>query len=77
MRLSDSGLRRRKTKLLYPNHRLPLGSSKTRPRDRSNRLLGARQVPLKKVVSECAPYERAPRSIRPHKSKFRPATVIR
>jgi hypothetical protein len=41
MRLSDAGLRRRPTKLIYPNHRPLLGSPKTRPRDRSNRLLEA------------------------------------
>jgi hypothetical protein len=41
MRLSDAGLRRHKSKLLYPDHIDPLlGSPKTRPRDRSNRLLG-------------------------------------
>jgi|SRR6185437_3353235 len=35
-----SGLRRRPTKLLYPNHRPPLPDSpKTRPRDRSKQLL--------------------------------------
>src|ERR1700730_1594815 len=39
MRLSDAGLRRRKTKLIYPNHRHPPCPPKTRPRDRSNRLL--------------------------------------
>ena len=39
MRLSDAGLRRPQTKLLDPNHRPLLGSLKTRPRDRSNRLL--------------------------------------
>jgi hypothetical protein len=39
MRLSDAGLRRRKTKLICPDHRPLLGSPKTRPRDRSNRLL--------------------------------------
>ena len=40
MRLSDAGLRRRQTKLLYPNHRPLLGLPKLRPRDRSSRLLG-------------------------------------
>jgi hypothetical protein len=39
MRLSDAGLRQHQTKALYPNHRLPPGSPKTPPRDRSNRLL--------------------------------------
>jgi hypothetical protein len=39
MRLSDARLRRHQTKLLDPNHRLPPGSPKKPPRDRSNRLL--------------------------------------
>jgi hypothetical protein len=39
MRLSGAGLRRRQTKLIYPNHRLPPWLPKTRPRDRSNRWL--------------------------------------
>src|ERR1700733_10887842 len=39
MRLSDAGLRQRKTKLLYPNHRLPPWFTEDAPRDRSNRLL--------------------------------------
>ena len=40
MRLSDAGLRRRQTKVLYPNHRFPpwLTEAAT-TRDRSNRLL--------------------------------------
>jgi hypothetical protein len=41
MRLSDAGLRRRQTNLIYPDHRLPPWPNETRPRDRSNRLLGA------------------------------------
>jgi hypothetical protein len=40
MRLSDAGLRRSKTKLIYPNHRLPPWPTEVAPRDRSNRLLG-------------------------------------
>jgi len=40
MRLSDAGLRRRATKLIYPNHRLPPGPNEDDTRDRSNRLLG-------------------------------------
>jgi hypothetical protein len=39
MRLSDAGLRRRQTKQLYPNHRLPPSPNEDTPRDRSNRLL--------------------------------------
>jgi hypothetical protein len=47
MRLSDAGLRRRQTKALYPNHRLPPWPIEDATRDRSNRLLGpnlARQL---------------------------------
>jgi hypothetical protein len=36
MRLSDAGLRRRQTKLIYPDHRPLFSSPNTRPRDRSN-----------------------------------------
>ncbi len=39
MRLSDAGLRQRRTKALYPNHRLPPWLTEAAPRDRSNRLL--------------------------------------
>ena len=39
MRLSDAGMRRRKTKLIYPNHRLPPWPTEDATRDRSNRLL--------------------------------------
>jgi hypothetical protein len=39
MRLSDAGLRRHPTKLLYPDHRLPPWLTEDVPRDRSNRLL--------------------------------------
>jgi hypothetical protein len=41
MRLSDAGLHRRQTKVLYPNHRLPPWLTEDATRDRSNRLLGA------------------------------------
>jgi hypothetical protein len=41
MRLSDAGGRRRQTKALYPNHRLPPWLNEDATRDRSNRLLGA------------------------------------
>ena len=41
MRLSDAGLRRRPTKLIYPDHRLPPGLTEDVTRDRSNRLLEA------------------------------------
>jgi hypothetical protein len=41
MRLSDAGMRRRQTELLYPNHRLtPWLTEDLCSRDRSNRLLG-------------------------------------
>jgi hypothetical protein len=39
MRLSDAGLRQRKTKALYLNHRLPPWLNEDATRDRSNRLL--------------------------------------
>ena len=38
MRLSDAGVRRR-SKMIYPNHRLPPWLIEDAPRDRSNRLL--------------------------------------
>jgi hypothetical protein len=41
MRLSDAGLHQRRTKALYPNHRLPPWLTEDATRDRSNRLLGA------------------------------------
>jgi uncharacterized DUF497 family protein len=40
MRLSDAGLRRRKTKLIFLNHRLLPWPNEDAPRDRSSRLLG-------------------------------------
>jgi hypothetical protein len=39
MRLSDAGLRRRQTKLLYLDHRPPPWLTEDATRDRSNRLL--------------------------------------
>jgi hypothetical protein len=46
MRLSDAGLRRRQTKLIYPNHRPHSVAHRRRdPRDRSNRLLDCRATP--------------------------------
>jgi hypothetical protein len=43
MRLSDARLRRRQTKLVYPDYRLPPWLTEdANPRDRSNRLLDAR-----------------------------------
>jgi hypothetical protein len=39
MRLSDAGLHQRRTKALYPNHRLPPWLTEDVTRDRSNRLL--------------------------------------
>jgi hypothetical protein len=40
MRLSDAGLRRRPTELIYRNHRPPPWLTEDASRDRSNRLLG-------------------------------------
>jgi hypothetical protein len=40
MRLSDAGLRRRKMRLIYPDHRPSPCPNADGPRDRSNRLLG-------------------------------------
>jgi hypothetical protein len=37
LRLSDAGMRRRKTKLIYPNHRLPPWLAEDATRDLSNR----------------------------------------
>ncbi len=42
MRLSDARLRCRQTKLIYLDHRLPPWLTEDAPRDRSNRLLGAK-----------------------------------
>jgi hypothetical protein len=39
MRLSDAGVRRRPTKLIYLNHRPPPWLTEHAPRDRSNRWL--------------------------------------
>ena len=39
MRLSDAGLRRHPTELIYPDHRLPPWLNEDATRDRSNRLL--------------------------------------
>jgi hypothetical protein len=45
MRLSDAGLRRRQTKLIYPNHRLPPWLTESaHTRDRSNRWLADQLV---------------------------------
>jgi hypothetical protein len=44
MRLSDAGLRRRPTKLIYPNHRSTPWLILATTCDRSNRLLGAIRV---------------------------------
>jgi hypothetical protein len=39
IRLSDARVRRRKTKLIYPDHRLPPWLTEDATRDRTNRLL--------------------------------------
>ena len=49
MRLSDAGMRQRKTKLIYPNHRPSPWSTKAATRDRSNRLLEVRVLPTTKT----------------------------
>jgi hypothetical protein len=41
LRLSDAGLRRRQTKLIYPDHRSTPWLTEDATRDRSNRLLDA------------------------------------
>src|ERR1700721_1308725 len=46
MRLSDAGLWRRQTKMLYPNHRLPPQLNESATRDRSNRLLDGLLTPM-------------------------------
>jgi hypothetical protein len=50
MRLSDAGVRRRPTKLFYPNHRLPPWLTEDAARDRSNRLLDCRATPASKLT---------------------------
>src|SRR6266478_9970975 len=49
MRLSDAGLRRLKTKTVYPDHRSPPWLTEDAPRDRSNRLLGIALPPKTSV----------------------------
>src|ERR1700722_8394835 len=49
MRLSDAGLRRLQTKLIYLNHRSPPWFTEDAPRDRSNRLLDCRAAPAPKL----------------------------
>jgi hypothetical protein len=49
MRLGDAGLHQRRTKVLYPNHRLPSWLTKGVTRDRSNRLLETVTRPSKTV----------------------------
>src|SRR5271167_5165162 len=53
MRLSDAGLRRRQTKPIYPNHRLPLWFTEDATRDRSNRLLeGSTEAELRSPLRQ-------------------------
>jgi hypothetical protein len=49
MRLSDAGMRQRKTKLIYPNHRPPPWSTEAATRDRSSRMLEVRVMPPTKT----------------------------
>jgi hypothetical protein len=44
MTVSDAGLRRRPTKLIYPKHRLPPWPNEDATSDRSNRLLDAQKA---------------------------------
>jgi hypothetical protein len=57
MRLSDAGLHRRPTKLIYPDHRLPPWLNEDATRDRSNRLLEGRVLerPKYRVHSRLVP----------------------
>jgi hypothetical protein len=64
MRLSDAGLRRRKAKLLYPNHRPPPWLTEDATRDRSNRLLGAKPTTFTlSIIEDDNPYHTQSRSI--------------
>jgi len=54
MRLSDAGLSRRQTKLIYPNYRPPPWLIEDAPRDRSNRWLDCRAAPPSKLTSNRA-----------------------
>jgi hypothetical protein len=54
MRLSDAGLRRRQTKLIYPHHRFPSWLTEDATRDRSNRLLEC-PVARRKCVTNDSP----------------------
>ena len=61
MRLSEAGLRRRRTKALYPNHRPSPWLNEDATRDRSNRLLeGAADY---REVPEIAPPKAVPPAI--------------
>ncbi len=74
VRLSDAGLRRCQTKLIYPNHRLPPWLTKTRPRDRSNRLLDATQRSRDRGHRSCnslrLPQHHRPRAFAHHFVQF-------
>jgi hypothetical protein len=50
MRLSDAGLRRHPSELIYPNHRPPPWLTEDATRDRSNRLLGEATENIKTVI---------------------------
>jgi hypothetical protein len=70
MRLSDAGLRRQQTKLIYPDHRLPPWLNEDATRDRSNRLLG--QLPVGAKFGVCTLNEATRGSA---KCDCRPASV--
>ncbi len=53
MRLSDAGLRRLKTKAVYPDHRSPPWPNEDAPRDRSNRWLDDTQRSCDRAHRSC------------------------
>jgi hypothetical protein len=55
MRLSDAGFHQRRTKALYPNHQLPPWLTEDVARDRSNRLLGLRDLKRDLLGAVCHP----------------------
>jgi hypothetical protein len=57
MRLSDAGLRRRPTKLIYPDHRPPPWLTEDATRDRSNRLLDGSVPGQTKLQRRSAKYK--------------------
>jgi hypothetical protein len=68
MRLSDAGLRQRKTKAVYPDHPFPPWLTEDAARDRSNRLLEGR-------ILECSKYRVHPGLV-PRTLRFKPMHYI-